>query len=60
VEQQAEGRASSKFVGIRLTADDQQNLRAIIEAGFADNISDAIRCALRLAVKAAERIRGDS
>lgn len=42
---------------MRLTGEDVSNLRAILDAGFADTTSDAIRWALRLAAKAAKRVR---
>jgi hypothetical protein len=46
---------SSRFVGVRLTKDDQSNLQAILGSGLADNITDAIRFGLYLAAKAATR-----
>ncbi|HEV8573538.1 MAG TPA: hypothetical protein VGR43_02415 [Dehalococcoidia bacterium] len=49
---------ASRFVGIRLTPADQTNLRAIIAAGLADNISDAIRCGLECAAAKARRLLG--
>ena len=56
VEQRAEGRTPSKFVGMRLNSEDQRNLQAILVAGLAENTSDAIRCGLKCASSKARRL----
>lgn len=51
----------SRFVAFRATAEDQSNIRAILDAGIAENLSDAIRCSLAITAKAARRFlkKGD-
>lgn len=56
VEQQGTTRKASVHVGVRLNEDDQNKLVAIIEAGLADNVSDAVRCALFFGERVALRV----
>lgn len=56
VEQRGVSRKPSRFFAIRLNEEDQKSVEAIIRAGLAENITDAIRCALFLGARAAQRV----
>lgn len=56
VQQRAGNRKPSIHVGVRLDAEAQGNLRAILDAGIADNVTDAVKCGLRAGAKIARRV----